>query len=211
MILLFGGAVSLTLPVDNAKDFEVAVFFASSAKLAILHLGYQAHTWAVFITQGIEIVASIVFIWFAIRLARGDAAVRDLGIAVAVIGVVPSAVLIILTFIADPLYDATAGGWYAVAVLADHVLFLAVAAFAAVIASRVRDVRWLCRCSIVVAVIALARGVLGFFGVAGVLEPIAPVVFLALIATLSICLIRKPEDAAVNVPEAAAAPTSDTA
>ena len=194
VVLLFGGAVAIALPADNAKDYEVAVFFASSAKLAVLHLGYQAHTWAVLITQGIEIVASIVFVWFAVRLARGDAAVRDLGIAVAVFGVVPAIALIVLTFIADPLYDATAGGWFAAAVLADDVFFLAVAAFAAVIASRVRDVRWLFRCSVGVAAVALARGVLGFFGVAGVLESVAPVLFLALIVTLSVCLIRKPEE-----------------
>jgi uncharacterized membrane protein YtjA (UPF0391 family) len=61
-------------------------------------------------------------------------------------------------------------------------------------------------------VIALARGVLGFFGVAGVLEPIAPVVFLALIVTLSVCLIRKPEKSAGGTcPRPSPPRTPDTA
>jgi hypothetical protein len=196
VVLLFASAAAISLPGDHAKDFEVAVFFASRAKLDVLKLAYAPHTWAVLATQTVGIVASIVFAWFAIRLARGDIPLRDLGIVVAVFGALPAIALIVLVLIADPLYDATSGGWYAAAALADDALFLFIAAFAAVLASRLWDVRWLRWSSIGVAAVALARSLFGFFGVVGILDAVAPLCFVALVAALSICLIRRPEESA---------------
>jgi len=110
-------------------------------------------------------------------------------------------VTVILALVTGPGHTGTAG-WLNTAVgIADDLLFLTISGFAATVWAA-REAygparRWF---GLAVSLICLARGALGFARLEGWLGFAAPLSFLALVAALSVRMLRQPRPAAAGSP-----------
>jgi ABC-type Fe3+-siderophore transport system permease subunit len=178
IVLLFASEVAVSLPDLDASDQHVADFYAG-------------HRAAVIVVQVLGFVAAALLVLFALRLRTVDRASGYALLGVAVVALLPGLVTVALAVAADPEHTGTAG-WLNDAVgIADDLLFLAIGGFAATVWAA-RDayrpgLRWF---AAAVSLACFARGVLGFVELEGWLDVVAPFAFLALVAALSVRLLR---------------------
>ena len=161
---------------------------------SVVRAFYTAHGGVVITAQVIGLAASAAFAVFALTLRQRDSGLRrDLGrlevagLAVAVASVLTVVPPLWLTFVAD---DASRTAVHRLAVasdLVDVVLFVAIGAFAGVLAAAA-SATWVTVLSALVAVLAAARALSLLLG-SEWLELVAPLAFIALVVVASTLLL----------------------
>ena len=178
IVLLFLSEAAVSLPDLDASDRHVADFYAD-------------HRAVVIGMQLVGFVAAGLLALFALRLRAVDRASGYTLLGVAGVALLPGLVTVALALVADPARAVTAGRLNDAAGVADDLLFLAISGFAATVwAARHAyhpALRWF---AAAVSLCCLARAVLGFAQLQGWLDVAAPFAFLALIAALSVHLLR---------------------
>jgi len=174
IVVLFLSAAAVSLPEPEAPGQQVIDF-------------YTQHRIAVTVTQLLALCAAPLLVLFALRLRAVDRRSGTAALPVAVVGPLPGVAALVLALVADPRHTGAAHAINAGAGLADDVLFLVIAAFAATVwAARTAYRPWLRGSAVVVGLLCLTRGVLGFAHLHGVLDAVGPIAFLGLVAALSV-------------------------
>jgi quinol-cytochrome oxidoreductase complex cytochrome b subunit len=179
LVVLFLSAAAISVPEPDASSREIIDFYAQ-------------HRGAVVVTQLFALCTVPLLVLFAVRLRDIDRPSGTALFPVAAVGGLPPLAALILTMIADPQHSNTAHAINIASGIADDLLFLIIAGFAAIVSTRRAAYRpWLRGIAVVAVVICLVRGVLGFAQVHGVSDIAAPLAFLALIAALSIRMLNR--------------------
>jgi hypothetical protein len=145
----------------------------------------------VLVTQLLALGTGPLLFLFGLRLRTLDRPSGTAALPVAVAGPLPAVVAIVLALTADPAHTGLAHGLNVAYTVIDNVVFLFIGAFAATVwAGRAAYPVWLRALAVVVSLVCLVRGVLGFVPVHSAFDVAAPVAFLVLIAALSIQLLR---------------------
>ncbi|WP_433296315.1 hypothetical protein ACQP2F_38090 [Actinoplanes sp. CA-030573] len=180
VVVLFVSEVAVTLPDLDATDQHVADFYAG-------------HRAVVVAMQLLGFVAAGLLAMLALRVRELDRASGYALLGVAGVALLPGLVTAVLALAADPAHPATSGRLNAAAAIADDLLFLSVAGFAATVWSArgaYRPVlRWF---AAAVSVVCLLRGVLGVAEREGVLGTVAPFAFLVLVVAVGVSADRRP-------------------
>jgi hypothetical protein len=175
VVLLLATEVVLTLPDETASAAAVASFYAT-------HRGF------VVILQLLGVVAAGLLGGYAWRLRSVDRMVAVAGLIMAACGLIPSLITLVIAFVADPSHPGTAGRWNTLEPLGDDILFVGILLFAGAVVLRLgRRLPALGLLALFVAVSCLSRLVLEIAGRnRGVLDAIAPLSFVLLIAVMAI-------------------------
>jgi hypothetical protein len=175
VVLLLATEVVLTLPDETASAVAVASFYAT-------HRGF------VVILQLLGVVAAGLLGGYAWRLRSVDRMVAVAGLIMAACGLIPSLITLVIAFVADPSHPGTAGRWNTLEPLGDDSLFVGILLFAGAVVLRLgRRLPALGLLALFVAVSCLIRLVLELGGRnRGVLDAIAPLSFVLLIAVMAI-------------------------
>lgn len=177
IVVLFLSAAAISLPGGDATGQHIVDF-------------YTQHRTAVIATQLLALCTFPLALLFALRLRAIDRPSGTAAIGVAVLGPLPAVVALVLAFTTDP---GTAHALNVVSGILDDLLFLVISGFAATVwAARAVFRPWLRGLAVVVSLICVARGILGLAQVQGPLDWIAPLAFIALIAALSVEMLRRP-------------------
>ena len=179
IVVLFLSAAAVSLPEPNASGQQIVDF-------------YTQHRAVVTVAQLLALWTAPLLVLFALRLRAVDRPSGTAALPVAVIGPLPAIAALILAFIADPGHTDVAHGLNVAAGITDDLLFLIISGFAATVwAGRAAYRPWLRGIAVVVSLLCLIRGVLGFVQVQGPFDVAAPIAFLVLIAALSIRMLRR--------------------
>jgi hypothetical protein len=175
VVLLLATEVVLTLPDETASAAAVASFYAT-------HRGF------VVILQLLGVVAAGLLGAYAWRLRSVDRMVAVAGLIMAACGLIPILITLVIAIVADPSHPGTAGRWNTLEPLGDDILFVGILLFAGAVALRLgRRLPTLGLLALFVAVSCLSRLVLEIVGRnRGVLDAIAPLSFVLLIAVMAI-------------------------
>jgi uncharacterized membrane protein len=125
---------------------------------------------------------------YAWRLRSVDRVVAVAGLIMAACGLIPSLITLVIAIVADPSHPGAAGRWNTLEPLGDDILFVGILLFAGAVALRLgRSLPALGLLALFVAVSCLIRLVLEIAGRnPGVLDAIAPLSFVLLIAVMAI-------------------------
>ena len=195
VLLLLLGAGMASVPGADDTTSTVRAFYA-------------AHTGVVVVAQVVEFLATVPLVVFVLGLARSTLVTRPGPLRVTGLAMAGAAVLTVV----PPLWlcavaaSGSADLVDALALLSDLVdvlLFLTIAAFAAVCFGGWREPVWLRWAALAVAILCGSRAAeILFMGT--ILAVVGPVSFLLLITALSICLLRHRTD--VHRPRRSSAP-----
>ena len=173
LVTLLASEAALSLPDEHATAFAVASFYA-------------AHRPVILVLQAAGVVAAALLAAFAWRLRVLSHGVWLAGLVLAVTTLAPTSVTMLLALTADPGRLVRAGRYNQLEPRGDDLLFVGVTVFAvAVLLVLGRRPRWLGALATLVAVCCLLRLSLEALGRdRGVLDALAPLSFLALVAAL---------------------------
>ena len=186
-------------PVDRTAGWLGAAFLvtllASEAALSLPDELSPAATVATFYSQhrsviiGLQIVgfaSCALLAMFALRLQRIDRGAAVAGVVLAVAALAPGLVTVALAIAADPQNPSTADTLNRLEPRGDDLLFVGVTLFAIVVAVRLgRSPLWVGIVAAVVALTCVLRLALEILGrPRGVLDSLAPITFLVLVAAL---------------------------
>jgi hypothetical protein len=179
IILLLATELVLSLPDETASAAVVATFYAD-------------HRAFIIILQVLGFVAAFLLGGYAWRLRHVDRVVSIAGIVVAVCGLIPGLITLVIAVVADPENPAPAGRWNQLEPRGDDILFLGIVVFAAAIAVRLgRNLPALGVLALVVAVACLTRLALEAAGLnRGPLDAVGPLSFLTLMAVIAVLSFR---------------------
>jgi hypothetical protein len=179
IVLLLATEVVLSLPDEGALPATVAAFYAK-------------HRAFIIVLQLLGFVASALLAAYAWRLRRADRLVGATGLLTAVCSLAPGIVTLVLAIVADPANPTSAGTWNRLEPRGDDLLFVGILIFSAVVAVRLwRGHQILGVIAVLTALACLVRLVLEIIGTGGgALDAAAPLLFLALIATLAVLSFR---------------------
>ena len=178
ILLLLAGEAALSLPDEHASAPTVAAFYAE-------------HRTAVIVLQIAGFAASVLLGLFAWRLRAIGPGIAGAGIMLAVLSLAPGVITLLIALVADPAHPAAAGRYNHWEPRGDDLLFLGVTVFAATLLGFLgRPPRWLGVLAGIVAVCCVVRFTLELLGrPRGVLDALAPLSFLVLMAALTwLCL-----------------------
>ena len=201
VILLVVSAGMVSAPGSGRPGSAIAVFYAANETIIL-------------IAQAIGIVAAFVFLYFGRRFVavvagapggRGEARALLTVYAVFAASLVTAVPILALAVLAGRGLDArTAEILARLADWSDIILFLAIAAFFAVVALAEYAPEWLKVFAVIGAFLALARGLTGPFSVVALFEIASPVAFVLFIAAASVwMLVAKPTRARGPAPSSA--------
>jgi hypothetical protein len=175
VVLLLASEAALSLPDEHATAQAVAIFYA-------------AHREVIITLQFVGFVASVSLALFAWRLRVIGSGVAAAGLVLALTTIVPGLITATLAVVADPQHPANAGIYNRFEPRGDDALFVGVTLFAiaVLLVPTRRSPRWLGIVAAAVALCCLLRLVLEALGrPRGVLETLAPLSFLVLVAALA--------------------------
>jgi hypothetical protein len=174
LVTLLASEAALTLPDEHATASAVAIFYA-------------AHRTVIILLQIVGLAASALLAMFMWRLRVVDRGVATAGLLLAVTSLAPGVITLALALAADPLHPAAAGTYNRWEPRGDDLLFLGVTVFAAgVVLFLGRSPRWLGAVAATVVLVCLLRLALEALGrPRGLLDALAPLSFLVLIAALT--------------------------
>jgi hypothetical protein len=174
LVTLLASEVALTLPDEHATASTVATFYAAHRTLIIL---LQIVGFA-----GSALLA--MFMWRLRVISRGVAAA---GLVLAVTTLAPGLITLALALAADPRHPAAAGTYNSWEPRGDDLLFVGVTLFAACVLLLLgRSPLWLGAVAATVMLLCLLRLALEALGrPRGVLDALAPLSFLVLVAALA--------------------------
>ncbi len=149
---------------------------------------YAAHRAFIIILQVLGLVAAALLGAYAWRLRTVDRFVAAAGMIMAVCGLAPGLITLMIAIVANPDHPAAAGRWNALEPRGDDILFVGIVLFAGAIAVRLgRRLPALGVLAALVALSCLARLVLEAAGRSrGPLEAVAPLLFVVLVATMAV-------------------------
>jgi uncharacterized membrane protein len=175
VVLLLATELVLTLPDQTDSPDSVANFYA-------------AHRAFIIILQVLGLVAAALLGAYAWRLRTVDRFVAAAGMIMAVCGLAPGLITLMIAIVANPDHPATAGRWNALEPRGDDILFVGIVLFAGAIVVRLgRKLPVLGVLAALVALSCLARLVLEAAGRSrGLLEAVAPLLFVILVATMAV-------------------------
>jgi hypothetical protein len=179
IVLLLATEVVLSLPDEGAPPATVAALYAK-------------HRAFIIVLQLLGFVASALLAAYAWRLRRADRFVGLAGLLVAICSIGPGLITLVIAFVADPADPAAAGRWNRLEPRSDDLLFVGVLIFSIVVAVRLgRAYKILGAIAVLTGLACLVRLVLELTGTGrGALDAAAPLLFLALVATLAVLSFR---------------------
>jgi hypothetical protein len=174
LIALLASEAALSLPDEHATAQTVATFYAT-------------HRAVVIVLQFVGFLSAALLALFAWRLRVFNPGVAMAGLVLAVTALAPGLITVVLALAADPRHPATAGAYNGFESRGDDLLFAGVTLFAvAVVLTRGRSPHWLRVVAATVALCCLLRLALEALGrPRGVLDALAPLSFLVLVAALT--------------------------
>jgi len=174
VVLLVATELVLSLPDQTASAADVAAFYAT-------------HRSFIITLQVLGFGAAVLLGGYAWRLRRVDRAVSAAGLLVAVCGLVPGLVTLVIAVVADPDDPAPAGRWNQLEPRGDDLLFVGILVFAAAVALRLgRRLPALGVLALLLALGCVGRLVLEAVGVGGgPLNAVVPLSFLALMTVMA--------------------------
>ncbi len=174
LVALLAGEAALSLPDEHAPAPAVAAFYA-------------AHRAVIVVLQLVGFLSAALLALFAWRLRVIDHGVAAAGLVLAVTALAPGLITLTLALAADPQHPAAAGAYNRFEPRADDLLFAGVTLFAVTVALlRGRAPHWLRIVAAAVALCCLLRLALEALGrPQAVLDALAPLSFLVLVAALS--------------------------
>ncbi len=192
LVLLLASEGALTLPDEDASASSVAHFYA-------------AHRAVIVALQLAGFVACGLLAAMAWRLRAVDRRVGGAGLVVAAAALAPGLVTLVVAIVADPQHPASAGRYNALEPRGDDLLFLGIAVFGlAIVAARRRVPSWLAVLGAVVAATSVLRLALEALGLErGVLDSLAPLSFLVLVAGMTWLSFRGSPRSSKDLVEAA--------
>jgi hypothetical protein len=190
VVLLLATELVLTLPDETDSAASVARFYA-------------AHRGFIIVLQVLGIVAAALLGGYAWRLRSVDRVVAAAGMIMAVCGLAPSLITLVIAIVADPDDPLSAARWNVLEPRGDDLLFVGIVIFATAVLLRFgRRLPALGLLAALVALSCLARLVLEIAGRhRGPLDAIGPLSFLLLIAVMAVLSFRgivRPAPAAVR-------------
>lgn len=192
LVLLLASEGALTLPDEDASASSVAHFYA-------------AHRAVIVALQLTGFVACFLLAAMAWRLRVVDRRVSGAGLVVAAAALAPGLVTLVVAIVADPQHPASAGRYNALEPRGDDLLFLGITVFGlAVVAARRRVPTWLAVLGAVLAAASVLRLALEALGLErGVLDSLAPLSFLVLVAGMTWLSFRGSPRSSEDLVEAA--------
>lgn len=174
LVTLLASEAALSLPDEHATASAVATFYAT-------------HRAVVIVLQIVALAGSALLALFVWRLRVIDRSVAAAGLVLAVTTLAPALITIALAIAADPQHPATAGTYNRFEPRGDDLLFVGVTLFAVTVLLRLgRSPLWLGAVAATVALCCLLRLALEAVGrPRGVLDSLAPLSFLVLVAALA--------------------------
>jgi hypothetical protein len=173
LVTLLASEAALSLPDEQSPAATVATFYAQ-------------HRSVIIVLQVVGFVSCALLALFAWRLRAVDRMVAAAGLVLAVTALAPGLITLVLAVAADPQLPGRAGTLNRLEPRGDDLLFLAITLFAATIAVRLgRSPLWIGMVAAVVALTGVLRLALEILGrPRGVLDSLAPITFLVLVAGL---------------------------
>jgi hypothetical protein len=175
VVLLLATELVLTLPDEADSPASVANFYATHRALII-------------ILQLLGLVAAALLGAYAWRLRPVDRVVAAAGLIMAVCGLIPSLITLVIAVVADPDNPASAGRWNMLEPRGDDTLFVGIVLFAGAVAVRLG---WrLPALGVLAALVAVSCSVRLALEIAGKsrgpLDAVGPLSFLVLIAVMAL-------------------------
>jgi amino acid transporter len=173
LVTLLASEAALSLPDEMSPAATVATF-------------YSQHRSVIIGLQIVGFVSCALLALFALRLQRIDRGAAVAGVVLAVAALAPGLVTVALAIAADPQNPSTADTLNRLEPRGDDLLFVGVTVFAIVVAVRLgRSPLWVGIVAAVVALTCVLRLALEILGrPRGVLDSLAPITFLVLVAAL---------------------------
>jgi hypothetical protein len=173
LVTLLASEAALSLPDEMSPAATVATF-------------YSQHRSVIIGLQIVGFVSCALLALFALRLQRIDRGAAVAGVVLAVAALAPGLVTVALAIAADPQNPSTADTLNRLEPRGDDLLFVGVTLFAIVVAVRLgRSPLWVGIVAAVVALTCVLRLALEILGrPRGVLDSLAPITFLVLVAAL---------------------------
>jgi len=173
LVTLLASEAALSLPDELSPAATVATF-------------YSQHRSVIIGLQIVGFVSCALLALFALRLQRIDRGAAVAGVVLAVAALAPGLVTVALAIAADPQNPSTADTLNRLEPRGDDLLFIGVTLFAVVVAVRLgRSPLWVGIFAAVVALTCVLRLALEILGrPRGVLDSLAPITFLVLVAAL---------------------------
>jgi len=173
LVTLLASEAALSLPDELSPAATVATF-------------YSQHRSVIIGLQIVGFVSCALLALFALRLQRIDRGAAVAGVVLAVAALAPGLVTVALAIAADPQNPSTADTLNRLEPRGDDLLFIGVTLFAVVVAVRLgRSPLWVGIVAAVVALTCVLRLALEILGrPRGVLDSLAPITFLVLVAAL---------------------------
>ena len=173
LVTLLASEAALSLPDELSPAVTVATF-------------YSQHRSVIIGLQIVGFVSCALLALFALRLQRIDRGAAVAGVVLAVAALAPGLVTVALAIAADPQNPSTADTLNRLEPRGDDLLFIGVTLFAIVVAVRLgRSPLWVGIVAAVVALTCVLRLALEILGrPRGVLDSLAPITFLVLVAAL---------------------------
>jgi hypothetical protein len=175
VVLLLATELVLTLPDEADSPASVANFYATHRALII-------------ILQLLGLVAAALLGAYAWRLRSVDRVVAAAGLIMAVCGLIPSLITLVIAVVADPDNPASAGRWNMLEPRGDDTLFVGIVLFAGAVAVRLG--RRLPALGVLAALVAVSCSVRLALEIAGKsrgpLDAVGPLSFLVLIAVMAL-------------------------
>jgi uncharacterized membrane protein len=179
VLLLLATELVLSLPDETDDPSFVASFYAT-------------HRTLIIILQLLGFLAAVLLAAYAWRLRSVDRVVAVTGLVMAVCGLAPGFITLVIAVVADPDEPVPAGTWNMLEPRGDDILFLGIVVFAAAVAVRLgRRLPTLGLLALFVAISCLTRLVLEIAGKSrDALDPVGPLSFLLLIAVMAVLSFR---------------------
>jgi uncharacterized membrane protein len=179
IMLLLTTELVLSLPDETDSPGFVASFYAT-------------HRTLIIVLQLLGFLAAVLLGAYAWRLRSVDRVVAVTGLVMAVCGLVPGFITLVIAVVADPESPAPAGIWNMLEPRGDDILFLGIVVFAAAVAVRLgRRLPALGLLALFVAICCLTRLVLEIAGKSrAALDAVGPLSFLVLIAVMAVLSFR---------------------
>jgi hypothetical protein len=172
LVTLLGSEAVLSLPDETASPAAVAGFYAE-------------HRTFIIVLQIVGMVSAALLGLLAWRLRAVDRRVSGAGLILAVAALAPSLITLVTAVVADPANPGNADTYNRLEPRGDDVLFVGILLFAVAI-TLLRSPGWLRVVAAIVAVTCLLRLTLEVLGrPRGVLDALAPLAFLGLVAGLT--------------------------
>jgi uncharacterized membrane protein len=170
-------------PVRHHKDWR---FFVLRCELL------RDHRTLIIILQLLGFLAAVLLATYAWRLRSVDRVVAVTGLVMAVCGLVPGFITLVIAVVADPDEPVPAGTWNMLEPRGDDILFLGIVMFPAAVALRLgRRLPALGLLALFVVICCLTRLVLEIAGKSrGALDAVGPLSFLVLIAVMAVLSFR---------------------